>query len=124
MIVGVPGLGIGGVFYILSALAMPFRELARGVRPGGAPRRWRVVADQTAMALAILGSIALVGIALGWVVGLIDPGSVQRIVIGGAAKGAGGVPTVLKVVAAFLVFGTLAAVLAAVQVLRLVVRRP
>jgi len=57
---GLPGLGIGGLFYIASALAMPLVALVRAAR--GAPSstvRWRLAARQCAIALGILGSMTL-----------------------------------------------------------------
>lgn len=122
MMVGIPGVGIGGLFYILSAIAMPFREVVRVLRRRD-PIRWRVVLAQSALAFAIVVAIASAGVGLGWLVGWIDPGFVARVGVGAVGSQASkGIPTVLQATAIFLAFGTLAAVLAMVQVLRLVVR--
>ena len=43
MTVGLPGAGIGGVFYLLCALWMPFRELASALQRDEAPSRLRLV---------------------------------------------------------------------------------
>ena len=40
---GLPGIGISGVFYIVSALLMPFAEAARAVRRQPRRRPWRTV---------------------------------------------------------------------------------
>jgi len=58
MNVGLPGTGIGGVFYLLSALCMPVAELTRRTR-------WRLVARQAAMAVGIGAGIWLTGWLLG-----------------------------------------------------------
>jgi hypothetical protein len=50
---GLPGAGIGGLFYILSALWMPFCELWR-MRRGDAPAQWPLVATQFAIAVGIV----------------------------------------------------------------------
>src|SRR5438128_8466396 len=61
---GLPGTGIGGIFYLASALAMPLREAYRRVR-GRARGDWRVVAAQLAIAGGILGAMWLTGRLLG-----------------------------------------------------------
>ncbi len=43
MVAGMPGTGIGGVFYLLIALWMPIRELYLKVRRQSSPDRWRAV---------------------------------------------------------------------------------
>src|SRR5258708_1896349 len=53
---GLPGTGIGGLFYILSALWMPVCELWRR-RQGGAPGRWPLVARQFGIAVGIVASM-------------------------------------------------------------------
>ncbi len=57
---GLPGLGIGGLFYILSALAMPVVALVRAARgaPAAAVRR-ELAARQCAIALGIIGCMTL-----------------------------------------------------------------
>jgi hypothetical protein len=42
---GLPGTGIGGVFYLVSALFMPFFELFKTLRGESNLERWRDVAD-------------------------------------------------------------------------------
>lgn len=68
MAAGMPGAGIGGIFYILSALLMPFRELARMARGdagAGSAARWRAIALQVSLALGIVAALWLTGVALG-----------------------------------------------------------
>src|SRR5439155_24306256 len=62
---GLPGTGIGGMFYLMSALATPLREAYLRVR-GRRSRGWGLVATQTAIAGAILAGVG----ATGWVLGL------------------------------------------------------
>jgi hypothetical protein len=50
---GLPGAGIGGLFYILSALWMPVCELWR-LRRGDVPGQWPLVARQFAIAVGIV----------------------------------------------------------------------
>jgi hypothetical protein len=58
---GLPGTGLGGLFYIALALCMPVIEGYRTLRGRSTPGRWRHVATQFAMACGVLA--ALVGTA-------------------------------------------------------------
>jgi hypothetical protein len=116
MTAGLPGAGIGGIFYLVSALAMPFRELYRALRGDWSLARWRLVARQTAMAAGIFGGLWLTGWAIGELVG-------AAVAAGHLARA----PEVLRGGALLLSFGTLTLVLVAVQVARVVLharRRP
>lgn len=54
MNVGLPGTGIGAIFYIMLVLAMPLRELwVRWAAPGRR-RPWRFIAGQVGMAVGML----------------------------------------------------------------------
>ena len=121
MTAGLPGAGIGGLFYLFSALLMPVRSLHRAAT-GGAPR-WRLALRQAALAAGVVAGIW----ATGWLVGALMAHA--GVAPGGAAAGAPagrGVPNVVRTGALLFSFGTLAVVLAAVQVARLTVgrRRP
>lgn len=123
MTAGIPGVGIGGLFYLLSALLMPVDEAARAVRRSATPSRWSIVLRQSLLALWIVVSIAVAGVIIGWLVGFLEPALVSRI---GGHQGPDsdpGVPIVLKAATVYFTFGTLAGVLVGVQLLRLLVRR-
>src|SRR5688500_15198526 len=71
MTVGLPGAGVGGIFYLLSALSMPahamIRHVLRTQRPGNYaddPPRWGLVWRQFATALGIIAGLWLTGWAL------------------------------------------------------------
>ena len=70
MTAGLPGTGIGGLFYLISALFMPFRELVLTARGRSRLERWRSVASQTIIALGIILGIWLMGWALGYVIAI------------------------------------------------------
>jgi hypothetical protein len=55
---GLPGLGIGGLYYILSALAMPLFALAHVLRRSP-QSRWRLALRQCVIALGIAASMSL-----------------------------------------------------------------
>jgi hypothetical protein len=58
---GLPGAGIGGLFYVLSALWMPFRELALTVSGRSSLRRWGAVGRQVALAAAVVTAVWSIG---------------------------------------------------------------
>ncbi len=122
MNVGLPGAGIGGAFYLLSALWMPVQELARSRAPDQ-PKRRRLVARQFAIALSILGGIWVMGLLLGR---LVEPTAVSpdAIVGGAGASGVSALPNVVRLATFLGTLGTLIVVLVSVEVLRLVLRRP
>src|SRR5688500_9824800 len=64
MAAGLPGAGIGGIFYLLSALAMPICELYHTVR-GDRATRWKLAWQQSSLALGILAGLWITGWALG-----------------------------------------------------------
>lgn len=57
MVVGVPGTGIGGLFYLLAAVCMPARELVLLARGRSSLARWRFIAMQWAMITGMLASL-------------------------------------------------------------------
>src|SRR5687768_18120340 len=71
---GLPGAGVGGVFYMVSAILMPFHAAHRTVRrrrdPGLAdqpPVQWRAVFRQFLIAIGIIAALWLTGWGLGTV---------------------------------------------------------
>jgi len=65
MTAGLPGTGIGGVFYLLSALLMPLVELVKTLRGQSSWPRWVLVIRQFAMASGIVAGMWMLGIVLG-----------------------------------------------------------
>ncbi|OLD86230.1 MAG: hypothetical protein AUG85_10915 [Gemmatimonadetes bacterium 13_1_20CM_4_66_11] len=109
MTVGLPGTGIGGMFYLLSALAMPLSEAYRRIR-GLASGGWRIVAGQLAIAGGMIVGMFLTGRLLG--AALHATQHPARLALGSVPS------NVLRIAALVLSIGTLAAVLAAVELLR------
>jgi hypothetical protein len=119
MTVGLPGVGLGGVFYLVSALLMPIREAMRfGRARGRTPRRLSLVVWQFALAGGILGALW----ATGWVLGRLIAASPRATAAASMALRHGVAGNVLRTSALLLSLGTLAVVLMLVQVARLVVR--
>lgn len=51
---GIPGVGLGGLFFIISALLAPIFELIQTIRGRSSLARWRLVVRQAAMAASIV----------------------------------------------------------------------
>lgn len=121
MTAGLPGAGIGGIFYLASALLMPVRELWGFARDPRAPRRWGLALRQAALATGILAALW----ATGWLLALVLPETVRAPEAGGAGVVAGAVSrNAIRVSALVFSLGTLALVLGVVQAARVLVRRP
>jgi hypothetical protein len=58
MIAGLPITGVGGVFYLLLALAMPIVELWRLLRGRSSVAAWRVIGRQLLMQTGVLVTIS------------------------------------------------------------------
>src|SRR5712671_3833740 len=113
MAAGLPGTGIGGMFYLISALATPLREGYLRLR-GRKSRGWRLVVALTAIAGAILAGLW----ATSWLLGLALSAS-RRLLPAATTPHPG---NLLPAVALLISVGTLAGVLLGVEVLRLWVR--
>ena len=66
MVAGLPGTGIGGMFYLLSALLMPLKELINTFCGRSNKSRWKLVGSQTGLALGIIAGFWLTGLLLGF----------------------------------------------------------
>ena len=115
MTAGLPGAGIGGLFYLVGALWMPVRELGAWLT-GTRPPRLRLAAGQFAIAVAVIGSIHLTGRALGVLLAAAASSGAPA-----AAATTTSAPSALRAATVLLSLATLVAVLLAVQLARLVV---
>jgi hypothetical protein len=62
MSVGLPGLGLGGLFFVISALVAPLVELHRSIQGRSSAVAWRQVGRQFSIAVVM---VVAVGLALG-----------------------------------------------------------
>ena len=76
MFAGLPGIGVGTLFYILAALWMPFHELARVVRGTSSGARWRRIGMQWLYAFSIMVSVFFADRLMLLALGEYTPGSV------------------------------------------------
>jgi hypothetical protein len=108
---GLPGLGLGGLFFIFSALLAPFRALWRTLRGRSGPGEWATVGRQFAQAVVMVAAIDL---------------SLRLAYIGIAAAGLGNAPsavsaTVIPLTLIGITSGLLLAVLAGAKFAQLAV---
>jgi hypothetical protein len=107
---GLPGLGLGGLFFVLLALLAPFVELIRTTRGRSSVAAWRVVGRQFALALTMVAAVELtlrLLYALADATGLAGPLSDRS-------------PTVLALRPIGITLGLLACVLAAAKAMQLI----
>jgi hypothetical protein len=109
---GVPGAGIGGLFYLASTLLLPFRSLARRLR--GQPDS--LTARQAVHTLAIASGVIAGLWVTGWILALLVPD--EMLHSPAAASGAVRARTVLPVATFATAVGTLLTVLIAVEIAR------
>jgi hypothetical protein len=77
MFAGLPGIGVGTLFYVLTALWMPVRECVRLVKGESSLERWRLIGVQFCFAVTIIASVALADRALMMMLGADAPESVN-----------------------------------------------
>ncbi|HET9369696.1 MAG TPA: hypothetical protein VFO19_05590 [Vicinamibacterales bacterium] len=66
MFAGIPGIGVGTLFYVLTALWMPFREIGFVLRGQSSWRRWALIGMELCFAIGIMASIAIADRLLMW----------------------------------------------------------
>jgi hypothetical protein len=121
MTVGLPGTGIGGIFYLLLAVCMPIREFIRTLKGRTNLRRWGFITLQLSFVFGVVAAmwseVWLVNIMLIWTWGTLK--------VNGPLLMAGSSFSDTKVLAfasAYMSFISLAFVITAMHVLRLIVR--
>ena len=69
MFAGLPGIGVGTLFYVLLALWMPLSEIPRVLRRTSSFARWRLIARQLLYASGIIGTVMFAERLLLWILG-------------------------------------------------------
>ena len=77
MFAGLPGIGVGTLFYVVAALWMPLRELPRLLTGKSSLARWRVIGLQFCFALSIIASVALADRVLLWLLADASPTAIN-----------------------------------------------
>src|SRR3954471_634116 len=84
MTAGLPGVGIGGIFYLASAIMMPVRSLYAVLSGRPHEARWRIALRQATIAAGILGALWSTGLVLGWIIAAAFPHAMVGSVAGAA----------------------------------------
>lgn len=120
MTAGLPGAGIGGLFYLAATITLPFRSLWRRARGRPDSTSWRQQAHNVAMAAGIIAGLWVAG----WLLGFVVPDEMlHRGVASGLRAGGASMRTVIPAATFAAAIGTLAVVLAVVEMARHVHRR-
>lgn len=116
MTAGLPGAGIGGLFYIGSTLLLPIRVLVRRFRGVPSGMEHRYLWHSVGLASGILAAVA----ATGWVLGLVVPAEILNV---GATAAHGVVSrrTVIPVATLGAAVATLCLVLVSVETARIII---
>lgn len=119
MTAGVPGTGLGGLFYILAALFLPVRGAIRKLR--GHDVSWPVIARLTGLAVGVFAGIW----ATGWLLGrlLVPAVKTFKAATGMTAGMRATSENILRWATVVAGFATLFMVLLAVQIARLLQKR-
>lgn len=123
MIAGLPGTGIGGVFYILLALWMPVRELWRAANGRRDLEKRRIMRTQGVLTLLMLPAILAAGWAAGWLFWALVPHAISASVGATSAGSSGAVRNVLRLWPVVLTLATLIFVYLALRAVQVVLRR-
>jgi hypothetical protein len=118
MTVGLPGSGVGGIFYLVSSLCMPLVALARRLRSREVS--WRLVAAQFGLAAGIMGGLWLTG----WMLALVLARTPVARLAARASADAGRIPNLLHAGSILVAVGTMVAVVITVWIAALVVHGP
>jgi hypothetical protein len=77
MFAGLPGIGVGTLFYVLAALWMPLRECPRLLTGRSSVARWRLIGVQFCFAVSIIASVALADRVLWWILDAKSPTAIN-----------------------------------------------
>jgi len=69
MFAGLPGIGVGTLFYVLMAVWMPFREMPRVFAGKSSLAQWQLIARQLFYAAGIVATVVFAERLLLWILG-------------------------------------------------------
>ncbi len=121
MFAGLPGIGVGTLFYVLMAVWMPFREMPRVFAGKSSLAQWQLIARQLFYAAGIVATVMFAERLLMWILGQskVAPFSPAAYLHGELGARAGDSLLAAPIAASLLL---LAGVLLFVEVLRVVVK--
>lgn len=112
MTVGLPGAGIGGLFYLASTLLLPVRSLLRRLRGQPDSFPWRRQAHSLWIAAGIMVGLWMIG----WLLGFVVPDEMLSRPAGGEEPSIGVSGSVIALATFAMAVATLAFVLVAVEI--------
>jgi hypothetical protein len=115
MTAGLPGAGIGGLFYLASTILLPLRSLVRRLRGQHVGVPWRLQLHSVLIALGIIGGLWISG----WLIAFMVPDEVltRGSMAGGVNSRAG---SILSLATLGVAVGTLVLVVLSVEIARFV----
>ena len=124
MNVGLPGTGIGGLFYVLMAIWLPMREMLWKVAGANREVHWRAVIRQMVLAFLLVGALWLSGEIMGRVIFLFaswgqGQGYFQTLNLQSVATGK---YNVVKLPFIYLTFAAILLLQVVTQMVRLIIR--
>lgn len=119
---GLPGTGIGGLFYIAGALWMPIDATYQRLSGRRADLPWRVVGRQAGIAVGVLAALWLTGWGVGFLVAFLTTDAAAAG--GGPATAPSRVTSIVRWATLIGSTGVLVSLIGVVQLLRLTVPRP
>ena len=121
MFAGLPGIGVGTLFYVLMAVWMPFREMPRVFAGKSSLAQWQLIARQLCYASGIVATVMFAERLLLWILGesKVSPFSPAAFLHSELGARAGDSLLAAPIVASLLL---LAGVVLFVEVLRVVVK--
>jgi len=123
MFAGLPGIGVGTLFYVLMAFWMPLRELPRVIQGTSTLETWKIILRQIFYAVGIVVTVMFAERIMLWVLGQgnvhpFSPSSWLHTELGNRASGSVlAAPIMASVI-------LLVGVIMTVEVLRIVMKRP
>jgi hypothetical protein len=120
MTAGMPGAGLGSVFYLISAIAMPFRELAGALLRPNESRRWELAIRQAALAGCVMGGMWITGLVVGNLIAHSVATPTTATTLLARVRSVSGSENVVRFAAFVLSISTLVAVWTSVHIARLV----
>lgn len=122
MIVGLPGTGLGGVFYVLLALWMAVCELWRAAHGRRDPEKRRILRTQGVLTAFMLPGILAAGWAAGWLFWAVVPHAIPASAGTTAAASGGAARNVLRLWPVLLTLATLVVVYLALRAAQVALR--
>lgn len=123
MFAGLPGIGVGTLFYILMSLWMPFRELPRVINGTSTWSNWKLILRQIFYSTGIVITVMFAERVMLYVMGAtqVKPFSPASWLHGELGQRASGSILAAPIMASVIV---LVGVISSVEVMRIIMKRP